>query len=86
MYCAAETIACIPLPHSRFSVSAPVSCGSPPFTHASREMYMSLGSVWMTLPNTHWPTSLGSTFARLTASRTTRAARSLGGMSFKLPP
>ena len=42
MYCAAETIACMPLPQSRFSVSAPVSCGRPPFTHASREMYMSL--------------------------------------------
>ena len=49
-------------------------------------MYMSRGSVWITLPNTHWPTSFGSTFARLTASRTTRAAKSLGGMSFRLPP
>ena len=86
MYCDAETIACIPLPHRRFNVSAPVSCGNPPFTQASREMYMSLGSVWMTLPNTHWPTSLGSILARLTASLTTRAARSLGAMSFRLPP
>ena len=65
MYCDAVTIACMPLPHSRFSVSAPVSCGRPPFTHARREMYMSFGSVWMTLPNTHWPTSFGSIFARL---------------------
>jgi hypothetical protein len=63
-----------------------VSCGKPPFTQASREIYMSLGSVWMTLPNTHWPTSFGSIFARLTASLTTRAASSLGGMSFRLPP
>ena len=86
MYCDAETIACMPLPHRRFSVSAPVSCGRPPFTQARREMYMSFGSVWMTLPNTHWPTSFGSIFARLTASLTTRAARSLGAMSFRLPP
>ena len=86
MYCDAETIACMPLPQRRFSVSAPVSCGRPPFTQASREMYMSLGSVWITLPNTHWPTSFGSIFARLTASLTTRAARSLGAMSFRLPP
>ena len=64
MYCAAETIACMPLPHRRFTVSAPVSCGSPPLTQATREMYMSFGSVWITLPNTHWPTSFGSTLAR----------------------
>ena len=86
MYCDADTIACIPLPQRRLSVSAPVSCGSPPFTQASREMYMSFGSVWITLPKTHWPTSFGSTLARLTASLTTRAARSLGAMSFRLPP
>ena len=30
--CAAETIACRPLPHRRLSVSAGVSTGSPPFT------------------------------------------------------
>ena len=45
MYCDADTIACIPLPQRRFNVSAPVSCGNPPFTQARREMYMSLGSV-----------------------------------------
>ncbi len=86
MYCAAETIAWKPLPHSRLTVKAPVSCGRPPFTQARREMYMSRGSVWMTLPMTHWPTSLGSILARLTASLTTRAARSAGAMSFRLPP
>ena len=31
MVCAAETIACSPLPHSRFSVSAGVSTGKPAF-------------------------------------------------------
>ena len=60
MYCEADTIACMPLPHSRFSVSEPVSCGRPPFTQARRERYMSRGSVWMTLPKTHWPTCFGS--------------------------
>ena len=65
MYCDAETIACMPLPHRRFTVNAPVSCGRPPFTQARREMYMSFGSVWITLPITHWPTSFGSIFARL---------------------
>ena len=33
---AAVTIACSPLPHRRFSVSAGVSCGSPPLTPATR--------------------------------------------------
>ena len=47
---------------------------------------MSRVSVWITLPNTTCPTSAGSTPARLTASRTTAAARSVGGMSFRLPP
>ena len=76
----------MPLPHSRFSVSEPVVTGRPPFTQARREMYMSFGSVWMTLPKMHWPTSFGSTFARATASFTTRAARSDGAMSLRLPP
>ena len=86
MYCAADTIACMPLPHSRLTVNAPVSCGRPPLTAHSRDTYMSRASVWMTLPMTHWPTSLGSIFARATASRTTRAPRSLGARSFRLPP
>ena len=54
MYCAADTIACSPLPHRRLTVIAPVSCGRPPFTAHTREMYMSLGSVWITLPITTW--------------------------------
>ena len=83
---AAETIACRPLPHSRLSVSAGVSTGSPPLTAATRARYMSCGSVWMTLPKTTWPTSAGSTPARATASRATGAARSVGGMSFETPP
>src|SRR6516162_4440446 len=40
----------------------------------------------MMFPKTTCSTSPGSTPERLTASRTHRAARSLGGKSFKLPP
>jgi hypothetical protein len=47
---------------------------------------MSFCSVWITLPNTHCPTSFGSIFARDTASRTTCAASSVGAMSLRLPP
>ncbi len=86
MYCEALTIACSPLPQSRFKVSAPVSCGRPPSTQATRDRYMSFGSVWITLPKTHWPTSRGSTLARLKASLTTLAASSVGGISLRPPP
>ena len=84
--CAAETIACIPLPHSRFTVSAGVSWFRPPFRAATREMYMSRTSVWITLPNTTCPTSSAVTPARLTTSRTTLAARSQGGTEARPPP
>ena len=84
--CAADTMACSPLPHSRFTVSAGVSTGRPPLTAATRDRYMSLFSVWSTLPNTAWPTWAGSTPDRLTASRTTVAARSHGGTEARPPP
>ena len=50
--CAAETMACIPLPHNRFRVIAGVPTSRPPFSAATRARYMSLVSVWSTLPNT----------------------------------
>src|SRR5215813_3032772 len=84
--CAADTIACSPVPHSRFSVNAGVSTPSPPSIAATRARYMSLTSVWITLPNITWPTSDGSTPARPTASRTTVAARSQGGTAARPPP
>src|SRR5215468_9642753 len=84
--CAADTIACSPVPHSRFSVNAGVSTPSPPLTPATRARYMSRTSVWITLPNITWPTSDGSTPARLTASRTTVEARSQGGTAARPPP
>ena len=83
---AAEMIACSPLPHSRFTVNAGVVTGRPPLTAATRPRYMSLVSVWITLPKTAWPTSAGSTPARDTASRTTAAARSHGGTPASPPP
>ena len=49
---AADTIACNPEPHSRFNVSAGASFVTPAFIAATRAMYMSFGSVWITLPNT----------------------------------
>ena len=79
-------MACIPLPHSRFTVRAGVPWFRPPFSAATREMYMSLTSVWITWPNTTCPTASGSTPERLTASRTTMAARSQGGTEARPPP
>src|ERR1039457_4345769 len=86
MACAAEMMACSPLPHSRFTVSPGVPAGRPPLMAATRPRYMSLASVWITWPNTAWPPSAGSTSARVTASRTTAAARSHGGTVARPPP
>src|SRR5215469_16383106 len=83
---AADTMACSPLPHSRFRVRAGVPVSRPPFSAATRARYMSLTSVWMTLPNTACPTSAGSAPERPTASRTTSAARSQGGTEARPPP
>src|SRR5258708_35030533 len=47
---------------------------------------MSRTWVWIPLPKTAWPTWAGSTPARLTASRTTVAARSQGGTAARRPP
>src|SRR3712207_6342737 len=49
-------------------------------------MYMSPGSVWMTLPNTTWSTCSGSTPARSSAAVAAVAPRSDGGMSLRLFP
>ena len=43
--CAADTIACSPLPHNRFTVSAGVPISSPPLIAATRDRYISLVSV-----------------------------------------
>src|SRR5690242_15403822 len=86
MVCAAETIACSPEPHKRFSVSAGVSCATPAFIAATRARYISFGSVWITLPNTTCPTSTPATPARDNASRTTCAPSSVGATSFSPPP
>ena len=50
--CAAETIACTPLPHSRLTVNAGASFGMPALIPTTRAMYMSSGAVWITFPNT----------------------------------
>jgi hypothetical protein len=84
--CAAETIACRPEPHSRLTFIAGTSCVRPPSIAATRDRYMSFGSVLITWPNTTAPTCPGCTPARATASRTTSAASWVGGTSFRLPP
>src|SRR5208337_1202371 len=86
MLCAAETIACRPDPHSRLTVSAGASWVTPAPSAATRAMYMSFGSVWMTLPNTTCPTSAPATPARTSASRTTCEPSALGAMSLSAPP
>ena len=84
--CAADTIACRPEPHRRFTVSAGVCCATPPLIAATRARYMSFGSVFTTCPNTTCPTASPDTFARDSTSATTFAPRSVGEKSFRLPP
>src|SRR5579859_3934372 len=84
--CAAEMIACTPEPHRRLTVSAGVSTGMPALIMATREIYMSLGSVWITWPNTTWPISAGPTPLRASASAVTLVARSDGATSLSEPP
>src|SRR5436190_21497727 len=77
--CVADTIACTPVPQSRLTVNAGVSFGMPAFIPTTRAMYMSAGSVWMTLPNTTWSIWSGSRPARSMAALAAVAPRSVGG-------
>ena len=86
MCCAADTIACRPLPQRRFTVRQGVPTGSPASIAATRDTYMSRASPWITLPTTTWPTSAGSTFARATDSLMTAAPSAVGATSFSAPP
>ena len=56
-----------------------VSFGMPALMPTTRAMYMSPGSVWMTLPNTTWSTAPGSMPARSMAAEAAAAPRSDGG-------
>src|SRR5574343_1864753 len=82
----ADTMACRPEPQRRLTLKAGVVSLQPPLMAATRERYMSLGSVFTTWPNTTWPTSLPSTLARASDSLTTSAPSSVGGTSLRLPP
>ena len=76
--CAAETIACTPVPHRRLTVNAGTSLGMPAFIATTRAMYMSSGAEWITLPNTTWSTCSGSIAARSSAASHRRGAQ-VGG-------
>ena len=82
----AEMMACRPEPHRRLTLKAGVPSAQPPLTAATRDKYMSRASVLTTWPKTTWPTSLPSTPARASDSRTTSVASSIGGVSLRLAP
>ena len=81
MVCAAETMACRPEPHRRLTLKAGVSLAMPALMAATRDRYMSRGSVLMTWPTATWPTSSPLTAARSSAALMTVAPRSQGGTS-----
>ena len=72
--------------NSGLTVRQGVLTGSPASIAATRDMYMSLASPWITLPMTTWPTLAGSTLARATASRIAIAPSFVGATSFSAPP
>ena len=82
----AETIACNPEPHRRFTVRQGVPTGMPASTAATRERYMSFASPWMTLPITTWPMLSGATFERATASLIAVAPSRVAANSLSEPP
>jgi hypothetical protein len=84
--CTAETIACSPEPHRRFTVRQGVPTGSPASSAATRAIYMSFASPWITLPITTCPTLAGSTLARDSASLMAIAPSRVGAISLKAPP
>jgi hypothetical protein len=84
--CAAETIACTPVPQRRLTVKAGTSLGMPAFIATTRAMYMSSGAEWITLPNTTWSTWSGWIAERSRAASTAVAPRSVVGTSFRVPP
>src|SRR6185312_3669691 len=83
---AADTMACKPEPHSRSTLNAGTLSGMPAFRVATRDRYMSRGSVLMTWPKTTWPTAAAGTPVRSSTARTTVSPSSHGGTSFRPPP
>ena len=67
-------------------MKAGTSFGMPALIATTRAMYMSSGAEWITFPNTTWSTWSGSIPERSSAASTTVAPRSVGGMSFSVPP
>jgi hypothetical protein len=83
--CATLTMAWAPEPHTRLTVSAGTSTGSPAAMPAWRAGFMR-APAWITWPITSVWMRSGASPARRTVSRMATAPRSGAGRSFKLPP
>ena len=86
MVCAADTAACSPDPHSRLTVSAGVSTGTPAYSAMWRARYGASFPVWMTLPTTTSSTAAAGTPVRSKAARAAATPRSTAEMSCSAPP
>src|SRR6056297_3717533 len=84
--CVAETMACAPDPQRRLTFMAGAASGIPASIAATRDRYISRGSVLMTWPKTTWPTCPGSTPDRSIAAFVTWVPNWLGGVPARLPP
>ncbi len=84
--CMADTIACTPDPQSRLTFIAGTVSGTPASIAATRETYMSRGSVLITWPKTTWPICPPSTPDRSSAAFATVAPSVAGGVPASEPP
>ncbi len=83
--CAAETTDWMPEPHSRLTVSAGVSIGTPAFSPTWRAPYSASPEVCKALPMTTWSTHSGLAPARSRAARDACAPNSRAETSLKSP-
>src|SRR6185503_3833312 len=84
--CAALAIACSPEPQRRLTVCPGTSIGRPASNAAMRATLRLSSPAWFVQPRITSSIDPGSTAARSTAPRTTRAARSSARMLARAPP
>jgi hypothetical protein len=83
---AAVIAACIPDPHSRFTVWPGTSIGKPASSKAMRATLRLSSPAWLAQPRMTSETSAGFTPARSQTSFNAMAARSSGRTSLSCPP
>ena len=84
--CAGRCSGARPLTCCSITAMAPTLTSTPASTEATRERYMSRGSVLMIWPKTTWPICSALMPERAMASREAKVASSIGAKPERLPP